>query len=163
MTTLLALTVAAAIGTSAPAAAPALEPGPALVSHGTPAAPARPALISQAAAIAARPSTNATAGARLVPPGGDSLKNGAIIGGVVAGAGMGAFIYWLCNALDDTGGDQPCAGPALAWAGIAGAGGALVGAGVDALFDATPQARMKPRPGVPPRSVRPGVAVRWRF
>ncbi len=118
--------------------------------------------MSQAAAIAARPST-AAGGATFAPPGGDSLKNGAIIGGVVAGVGMGSFIYWLCNALDDTGGDQPCAGPALVWAGIAGAGGALVGAGVDALFDGTPQARMKPRPGMPPRSVRPGVAIRWRF
>jgi hypothetical protein len=78
----------------------------------------------------------ATASARAFK--GDSLKNGAIIGGVLAGAGMGGFIYWLCNALDDTGGDANCGGPALIYGGLFAAGGAALGAGIGALVDRKP-------------------------
>ena len=78
------------------------------------------------------PEVTATAAARRER---DSLKNGAIIGGAIAGAAMGGFVYVLCQAMDDTGGGANCAGPAAIWGGIAAAGGAAVGAGVDALFD----------------------------
>ena len=84
-------------------------------------------------------------------PGDDSLKNGATIGGVVAGVGMGAFVYTLCRALDDTGGNANCAGPALLWGGIFGAGGAAVGAGVDALFE---------KQRVPTGKIQPGRVFR---
>jgi hypothetical protein len=93
--------------------------------------PARATLAAQVEHAGAEVAANLA----LRQPGDDSLKNGAIIGGVVVGVGMGAFLYTLCRALDDTGGDANCAGPAVMWGAIFGAGGAAVGAGVDALFD----------------------------
>lgn len=125
MNPILVIALTAAI--SAPPAAPQPEPPP------------RATLASQVAALASAPAAPAPAitatRAAMTQPGGDSLKNGALIGGVVAGAAMGGFVYWICRATDDTDGGANCAGPALLWAGIAGAGGAAVGAGVDALFD----------------------------
>ena len=63
----------------------------------------------------------------------DSVRNGAIIGAVAAGAAMGAFGGWLCQATSESG-DPACLPPVLFWSAAAAAGGALVGAGVDALF-----------------------------
>jgi len=127
MNALLALTLTASISAPAP-----VSPSPDI---------RRVPLAVQAAALAEAPPINArvpAATAALRRPGGDSLKNGAIIGGVVGAVGWGGFVYWLCRALDDTGGDANCAGPSLVWAGIAGAAGAAIGAGVDALFDGRP-------------------------
>ena len=125
----------------------------------TPKAPVAQSLATQAAMLA---SATAPAGTAAQRGDRDSLKNGAIIGGVVAGAAMGGFLYTLCRAMDDTGGNANCAGPALVWAGLAGAAGAAVGAGVDALFDQQSiAAPRKARPGFKPSA---GVTIgRVRF
>lgn len=125
----------------------------------TPKPPVAPGLAAQAAAIA---SAAPVSGAVAQRDDRDSLKNGAIIGGVVAGAAMGGFLYTICRAMDDTGGEANCVGPALIWAGIAGAGGAAVGAGIDALFDQEAiAAPRKARPGFKPAA---GVTIgRVRF
>ena len=138
MNTLIALTLTGTLS-AAPAAAPSTTP-----------APARATLAAQVEALvnAPRPErveVTATRAAR--QRGDDSLKNGAIIGGVVTGVGMGAFLYTLCRAMDDTGGDANCAGPAVMWGAIFGAGGAAVGAGVDALFDKQRIPTGKTQPG----------------
>jgi hypothetical protein len=144
MNALIALTLTSTLS-AAPAAAPSTAPAP---------APPRASLAAQVRALVNEPrpaavEVTATRAAR--QPGDDSLKNGAIIGGVVTGVGMGAFLYTLCRALDDTGGDANCAGPAVMWGAIFGAGGAAVGAGVDALFD---------KQRVPTGKIQPGRVFR---
>jgi hypothetical protein len=62
----------------------------------------------------------------------DSLKNGAVIGAVVGGAATGLFIGYLCHIFNDN--DMNCWAAAALWTGIGAGAGALVGAGVDALF-----------------------------
>ena len=107
----------------------------------------RPSLATQAMGMAdARPTSldvaASAARAAFAPPGGDSLKNGAIIGGVIAGVAAGAFVYTLCRSLDgETVGPDNCASPALLSGALFGAGGAAVGAGVDALFMQRPTFR----------------------
>ena len=65
--------------------------------------------------------------------GGDSLKNGAIIGAVVGGIASGTFFGLLCHVVSDT--ENPnCWKAALLWGGIGAGAGAGIGAGVDALF-----------------------------
>ena len=123
MNALIALTLTGSLAAS-PAAAPASTTAP------------KASLAAQVEALKdyrpGPPEVTATRAARQQR---DSLKNGAIIGGAVAGAAMGTFVYVLCQAMDDTADGANCAGPALLWGGIAAAGGAAVGAGVDALFD----------------------------
>ena len=65
--------------------------------------------------------------------GGDSVRNGAIIGAVVGGIIGGVGIGLLCHAVNDTG-DPICWKAALLYAGIGAGAGAGIGAGVDALF-----------------------------
>jgi hypothetical protein len=66
-------------------------------------------------------------------PGGDPVKNGAIIGAVIGGIASGMFIGLLCHAVNDT--DDPiCWKATLLYAGIGAGAGAGIGAGVDALF-----------------------------
>ena len=114
----------------------------------TPTAVPKASLAAQVAALKdvrpVTPEVTATLAARRDR---DSLKNGAIVGGAVAGAAMGTFVYVLCRAMDDTGGGANCAGPALLWGGIAAAGGAAVGAGVDALFEQKLHPARKTQPG----------------
>jgi hypothetical protein len=62
----------------------------------------------------------------------DSLRNGALIGAIVAGIGAGLFINQLCENVSEEG-DGPCWKPALVFAGLGAGAGALVGAGIDAL------------------------------
>jgi outer membrane lipoprotein SlyB len=62
----------------------------------------------------------------------DSLKNGAVIGAVVGGVATGLFIGYLCHVFNDN--DMNCWPPALLYAAGGAGAGALVGAGVDALF-----------------------------
>lgn len=62
----------------------------------------------------------------------DSLKNGAIIGGVVGGIAMGGFVGWLCHMLKEPG--DPSCWKSVGYAGALGAAiGAAGGAGIDAL------------------------------
>jgi hypothetical protein len=63
----------------------------------------------------------------------DSVKNGAIIGAVVAGVAAFAFGMYLCHAIREEG-DPPCLKPALVLTAAAAAGGAAAGAGIDALL-----------------------------
>ena len=91
----------------------------------------------------------------------DSVKNGAAIGAVLGGVALGGFVYYLCNALDDTGGDAECLGGTLVWTGIGAAGGALFGAGVDALF-AHPAIVRPAQPGKLRRAAIPSPALRLR-
>ena len=64
----------------------------------------------------------------------DSVKNGAIIGAVVGGAAMAAFMTFLIHGVGCVAEDTPCgrevAIASLMTAGAAGAG-ALIGAGID--------------------------------
>ena len=125
MTSILALTLTATL------AAPAAAPPPAHTSPGP--------LLSQASRIAAdtsrTPRAPGPAARGAWTPGGDSLKNGAIIGGTIGGLAMGGFVGWLCYMLDETEGHGDCVKATLLWGGIGAAGGAALGAGVDALFD----------------------------
>lgn len=158
MNALLALTLTASM--TAPAAPSAAASTPARIT--------RAPLAAQAAALAEAPRplplATATEAAR-AQPGGDSLKNGAITGAIIGAVGWGGFVYWLCRALDDTGGEANCAGPALVWAGIAGAAGAAVGAGVDAMFDGRPAGAPtgKNQPGRISRIPPVGASGRIRF
>ena len=63
----------------------------------------------------------------------DSLKNGAVIGAVVGGAAAGLMIGYLCHVFNDSD-ELRCWQPVLLWTALGAGGGALVGAGVDALF-----------------------------
>jgi len=63
----------------------------------------------------------------------DSLKNGAAIGAVVLGAVTGVSIGYLCHTFNDDD-DLPCWQPVLLWTAAGAGAGALIGAGIDALF-----------------------------
>ena len=88
------------------------------------------------------------------PPGGDSLKNGAIAGAITGGLAMGGFVGLLCYAMDDSPGRGDCIAAGALWTGIGAAGGALLGAGVDALFERAPRARATTIPNGPSARVR---------
>ena len=108
-----------------------------------------------AAGVAATPPAPA-------PPGGDSLKNGTIIGAVVGGIAFGGFVSWLCNMLQEPS-DPSCVGPSLLYAGVGAGIGAGAGAGIDALMSASaPSAlRRDNRPGAWSRlTVGPHPVVR---
>jgi hypothetical protein len=62
----------------------------------------------------------------------DSLKNGAVIGAVVGGIATGLLMGYVCHLVSDT--DTNCWPAALVYAAGGAGAGALVGAGVDALF-----------------------------
>ena len=139
MTSILALTLTATLaGPAVPAAtAPAVVASP--PAHTSPAS-----LLAQASRLAADagrgpaarvPFASGAAARGAWTPGGDSLKNGAIIGGTIGGLAMGGFVGWLCYMLDETEGHGDCVKAALLWGGIGAAGGVALGAGVDALFD----------------------------
>jgi hypothetical protein len=100
---------------------------------------------------------SATRAAR-AQPGGDSLKNGAIIGAVLGGAAAAGFVGYLCSIFGTE--DDNCFGGTLVWAGIGAAGGAAVGAGVDALFERPVLARHG-KINRAPGAVRVGLRVRF--
>ena len=75
---------------------------------------------------------------------GDSLKNGAIVGAIVGGAATFAFTMTVCRAFHEPG-NPPCLKPVLLLSGAAAGGGALVGAGVDALLSRRPAVRLSVR------------------
>jgi hypothetical protein len=63
----------------------------------------------------------------------DTLHDGARIGAIVGGVIAGAAVAYFCGAFRDDGG--PCWPPVVLWSAIGAGTGALVGAGVDALFE----------------------------
>jgi hypothetical protein len=63
----------------------------------------------------------------------DTLHNGARVGAIVGGVIAGAAVAYFCGAFRDDGG--PCWPPVVLWSAIGAGTGALVGAGVDALFE----------------------------
>ena len=88
----------------------------------------------------------------------DSLKNGAIIG-AIAGAAAGAFLAAIgCGLGDVWGGEDTssCAGGTMILVGTGAGFGALIGVGVDALFEQAPS-------GLPPGGKRVGMRVRFAF
>jgi hypothetical protein len=60
---------------------------------------------------------------------GDSVTNGAVIGAVIGGAALGLSTVYLCYVTEG-----PCWSEVPLWASIGAGVGALIGAGVDALF-----------------------------
>ena len=54
------------------------------------------------------------------------------IGGAVGGVGLGAFVYALCEGLNET--DESCVGPGLVGVGLGALGGGLVGALIGGAF-----------------------------
>jgi len=89
----------------------------------------------------------------------DSLKNGAIIG-AIAGAAAGAFLAAIgCGLGDVWGGEDTssCAGGTMILVGMGAGFGALIGVGVDALFEQTPSS------GLPSGGKRVGMRVRVAF
>jgi hypothetical protein len=89
----------------------------------------------------------------------DSVKNGAIIGAVIGGAGMGIFTTYLCNALQEPG-DPSCWRGVLTISALFAGIGAAAGAGIDALI-----ARQTPLPTRPDRGGSEGSrgVIRVRF
>ena len=75
----------------------------------------------------------------------DSLKNGAIIGAVIGGAGMAIFTTYLCNALQEPG-DPPCWRGVLYVSALFAGIGAAAGAGVDALVARQTPVPIRPEP-----------------
>ena len=71
----------------------------------------------------------------------DSLKNGAIIGAVIGGVVMGAGGTWVCSMLREPG-DPPCWKSVLPVAAIFAGIGAAAGAGIDALRNVGPSRRL---------------------
>jgi hypothetical protein len=89
----------------------------------------------------------------------DSLTNGAIIGAIV-GAATGAVLAAVgCGLaeISDGGDSSGCAGGTALLIGIGAGAGALLGVGVDALFEQAPS------PGLPAGGKRVGVRVRFGF
>ena len=74
----------------------------------------------------------------------DSVKNGAIIGAVLGAAVLGGGGAWLCHQLKEPG-DPPCWKGVLVIGALGAGGGALAGAGVDALFARQHQRRFVSR------------------
>ena len=88
----------------------------------------------------------------------DSLKNGAIVGAIAGGLTVGVLAATGCAAGGALGvGESDCGGPVLVGMAIGAGLGALIGVGVDALFQRVPQT------GRDPRGVRKGLQVRLRF
>jgi hypothetical protein len=159
MTSILALTLSAALST-APAALPTNS---APFAHES-AEQGRSALLTQTARIIGAPAavTDASAAA-LSQRGGDSLKNGAIIGGVVAGVASAVVLGYFCHIFNETG--DPICVKQVAWrSAIAALGGAAIGAGIDAMIDHKHYAaHTRPTSKRPQPLAGPAIGMRVRF
>lgn len=95
--------------------------------------------------------------ARRQQPARDSLKNGAIIGAVAGGVSFAVLGSAGCALGGLYGGESDCTGPLIGLT-AAGAGlGALIGVGVDALFERAPSTAGTPG------GMRKGIRLRVRF
>ena len=100
---------------------------------------------------------SAPTAARVPQPARDPLKNGAIIGAVAGGLSFAVIGSFACALGDVYGGESDCAGPLIVFT-AAGAGlGALIGVGVDALFERAPG------PAGAPGGMRKGIRLHVRF
>lgn len=63
----------------------------------------------------------------------DPRTNGARIGALIGAAVIGGAVTYLCLATHEEG-DPSCIGPVILWSAAGAGAGALIGAGVDALF-----------------------------
>ena len=89
----------------------------------------------------------------------DPLKNGAIIG-AIAGAAAGALLAAVgCGMGDVYGGEDTssCVGGTMLLVGMSAGSGALIGVGVDALFE------QGPSPGLSSSGKRAGMRIRFAF
>ena len=124
MTSMLALTLSATLSDS-----PVL-----------PAAPPRVALLTQTQRLIEAPPTKpmvSATRAALPTRGGDSVVDGAVTGGLIAGAAAAVVLGYFCHIFNETG--DPICVKQVAWrSAVAAAGGALIGAGIDALMDRQP-------------------------
>jgi hypothetical protein len=121
-----------------------------------PSAPPRLALVTQALRFADAPVT-------VAPPGGDSLTNGAVTGAVIAGLTSAVVLGYLCHVFNETG--DPICVKQVAWrSAVAAAGGAAVGAGIDAMMDRQAITRPERRDRIKPGMLSgPSIALRVRF
>jgi hypothetical protein len=152
MTSILALTLSAALS-NAPAAPPS-APTP----YGS--------LLTQTARIISAPAVITEASEApnsLRQPGGDSLKNGAIIGGVVAGVVSAVGLGYICHVFNETG--DPICVKQVAWrSALIALGGAAIGAGIDAMIDHKQYAaHARPASKRPQPLSGPAVGMRVRF
>jgi hypothetical protein len=68
----------------------------------------------------------------------DSILNGTLIGAAIGGAAMGAFVTFLCNALQEPS-DPSCLGSSMMAIAIGAGAGAAGGAAIDALLARQPR------------------------
>src|SRR5512132_171899 len=117
--------------------------------------PARPEPLTQVVrsrALAATPTAQAT------PPHRDSLRNGAIIGAIAGGLSgivLGAVGCATVSALGDS--NDSCTGGMFLVGAIGAGAGAVIGLGVDAIFEQAPY------PGLGRTGKRTGLRLRIRF
>lgn len=118
-----------------------------------------PAPLSRAArtAYATRVEPSGAAMRLQQPAGRDSLKNGAIAGAITGGVAFALLGSAGCAFGDVYGGESDCTGTVIVATAIGAGVGALIGVGVDALFERAPQTAG--RPG----GTRKGVQLRVRF
>ena len=106
------------------------------------------------AAATAATFTDATARTSPPPASRDSLKNGALIGAIAGGVTVGLLATVGCGMGGLMSAREPsCGGATVAGAAVGAGLGALIGVGIDAMFERSPDGR----------GTRKGVRVRIRF
>lgn len=87
----------------------------------------------------------------------DPLKNGAITGAIAGGLAVAVLATAGCAVGSVMGGDSSCTGPVLVGTAVGAGLGALIGVGIDAMFDQAPQHVL------PSGSRRKGIRLHLRF
>jgi hypothetical protein len=170
MTSIIALTLSAALSNAPAPPPPAGAPfdsaqGELLAFVQVDAEPDKGALLTQTARIISAPVaiTEASAAPNSLRQGGDSLMNGAIIGGVVAGVASAVVLGYFCHIFNETG--DPICVKQVAWrSAVAALGGAAIGAGIDAMIDHKQYAEhTRPASKRPQPLSGPAIGMRVRF